>query len=255
MQAQERPAAPSLREMPEGERPIEKLWFYGPEALQTRELIALMLHTGTRSVSVLSLADQLLARFGSLEGLAEASPVELTGVRGVGKAKAARLAAACEIGRRSGRLGAQERPQIRSARDVADLVLNEMRALDREEFRAILLDNRNRVIGIRVISIGHLSAVLVHPRELFKECIRKSCASVVLVHNHPSGDPEPSVDDLRMTQRLREAGKLLGIEVLDHIIVGGTRFVSMRERGAWEPRRGGEGTAADAWEISDRSGG
>ena len=139
--------------------------------------------------------------------------------------------AALELGRRLVINSVEERPRIRSAADVAALSLPRMRDLPREEFVAFLLDTRHRVIETKTISIGHLNASLVHPRELFREGVRRSAAAMILAHNHPSGDPEPSADDVRLTRRLQEAGKLLGITVLDHVIIGDNRYVSMRERG------------------------
>jgi DNA repair protein RadC len=166
--------------------------------------------------------------------MADASVEELGQVPGMGNAKAARVLAALELGRRLVSQQGDERPQVRSAADVAGIMMPRLRDSVREEFVALLLDTKHRVIENKTISIGHLNASLVHPRELFRECVRRSAAAVILVHNHPSGDPSPSPDDLSLTKRLEEAGRLLGITVLDHVIVGDNRYISLRERGLCE---------------------
>jgi len=221
----------TIARMPKAERPRERLLTHGPQALSSRELLALVLNTGTAKRSSLALADELLVRWRDLRQLADASVEEIMQVKGVGPAKAARLLAALELGRRLVINSVEERPRIRSAADVAALSLPRMRDLPREEFVAFLLDTRHRVIETKTISIGHLNASLVHPRELSREGVRRSAAAMILAHHHPSGDPEPSADDVRLTRRLQEAGKLLGITVLDHVIIGDNRYVSMRERG------------------------
>lgn len=221
----------SIRELPLVERPREKLLARGVRNLEQRDLIAILLNSGTRSLSALALADLLLAQFRSLPALAEASVEELIALHGIGEAKAVRLSAAFELGRRVHRMAGELRPTIRSAQDAVELLQDSMRRLDREEFRAILLDVKNRVLEVETISVGHLTGALVHPREVFKKAIRRSSAAVILVHNHPSGDPTPSVDDIRVTRRLVEAGKLLGIDVLDHIILGDSRYTSLKEQG------------------------
>lgn len=222
---------PTIRELPYNERPREKLIRQGTRALASRDLLALILGHGTTSLSALGLADQLLAAFDSLEGLADASVEELQTIQGVGEAKAARVCAAFEIGRRLVQRQHPQRNTVQCAADVADMFQNSMRDLDREEFHAVLLDTKHRVIGVHLISVGHLNGTLVHPREVFKKAIRRSSESIIVVHNHPSGDPTPSNEDIAVTRRLRSAGTLLGIELLDHIIVGGTRYVSLRQEG------------------------
>lgn len=218
-----------IRELPDSERPREKLLWRGPQALEPRDLLAIVLRTGRAGASALMVADELLAQFGSLQGLGTAAPEELAKVPGVGLVKATQLAAAFELGRRSG--GRWRGRIIRGPDDAAHLLMPEMRHLDREEFRAILLDTRHQVIAVHTVSIGHLSGTLVHPRELFKECIRRSSAALIVAHNHPSGDPSPSADDLVLTRRLVEAGHLLGIEVLDHLVLGDNRYISLKEQG------------------------
>ena len=224
---------PVMRELPDVERPREKLLKFGARKLDNRDLLALLLGTGTRAVSALGLADRLLARFGSLEGVLTASVEELVDQRGVGTAKAALLAAACEAGRRLRSEPRRLDQPIRTASDVARHMFSFLHGLDREEVWVLLLDTKNRVLGTHVVSVGHLSGAPVHPRELFKEAVRRSAAAVVVVHNHPSGDPTPSPDDIALTRRLRQAGEVLGIEVLDHVILAGDEHVSLREMGAW----------------------
>lgn len=224
---------PVMRELPDDERPREKLLRYGARALDNRDLLALLLGTGTRSLSALGLADRLISRFGSFSGVLTASVEELIAQRGVGIAKATLLVAAAEAARR---LAAEPRhfdTPIRSAADVARHMLSLMRRLDREEVWVLLLDVKRRVLGTHLVAVGHLTGAPVHPRELFKEAVRRSAAAVIVVHNHPSGDPTPSPEDWALTQRLRQAGEILGIELLDHVIVGDKSYVSLRETGPW----------------------
>lgn len=220
-----------IRDLPVSERPREKLLRYGAKALSNQELLALLLGTGTATENVLDLATQLLARAGGLQGLANMSVEELQSVKGIGPAKAAAIQAALHLGIRMRETSRRVGALIRSPQDVADLLMGEMKQLDREYFRIVLLDTKHRVIDIPVISIGSLNASIVHPREVFKECIRRSSSSVIMVHNHPSGDPEPSEDDIAVTERMVAAGELLGIAVLDHVIIGDNVFVSFFARG------------------------
>ncbi|MGH2403217.1 MAG: RadC family protein [bacterium] len=222
----------SVKLLPRQERPRERLLRCGPEGLSSPELVALLLGTGTRRAGATELAGHLLASFGSLEALSLARPDELDRVEGIGPAKASSLLAAFELGRRISTAPPARRPIIRTPADVAALVGPQMRYLDREHFRAVLLNVRHEVLDVTSVAVGGLDSAPIHPREVFKDAIRRSAAAIILVHNHPSGTPEPSGDDLRITTRLQEAGRVVGIEVLDHIIVGDGRFVSLRERGA-----------------------
>lgn len=218
-----------IKDLPVQERPRERLLQYGPEYLSNRELLAILLQTGTKDQSVFGLVDQLLAHFGSLRSLAGASFEEMSVIKGIGPAKASQVLAAFEMAKRLSNSNLEVKEVIRSPQDAATIVMDEMRLLDREHFVILMLNTKHAVVARKVVSIGHLSASLVHPRELFKDIIKKSSAAVILVHNHPSGDPTPSEDDIRVTKRLCEAGELLGIQVLDHIIVGDKSYLSFCE--------------------------
>ena len=196
------------------------------------ELLCVLLSGGTGSLPVIEVGSALLDRFGSLSGILREPPSGLMRVRGVGKRIAARIRAARDLGRR---FWATERhaPKLylSGPDDVAELLLQEMSGLDREHFRAILLDTKNRILGLRTISIGSLNSSVVHAREVFKAAVSESAQAIVLVHNHPSGLPEPSREDLAVTDRLVEAGRILGIEILDHVVLGTQGFVSLKELG------------------------
>ncbi|MBI3942212.1 MAG: DNA repair protein RadC [Chloroflexi bacterium] len=220
-----------IRDLPDGERPRERLATYGPSALSTAELLAILLRVGIQGENVISLATRLISTFGGLRGLARASFTDLCNVRGLGQAKAAQLKAALEIGYRMQWEAPEERPQIKNPTDVANLLMLEMSALDHEQLRVILLDTKNRVMAVHTIYKGSLNASMIRISELFRDAIKANAASVVIVHNHPSGDPTPSTEDVRVTVQIIQAGKLLDIEVLDHIVLGYQRYVSLKERG------------------------
>lgn len=222
---------PTIKELPEDIRPRERLLKEGAEALSDIELLAILLRTGFREATALDLASLLMARFKNLHQLVDATVEELSEVKGVGLAKASQVKAALELARRLSQFSGPPRPAVKSPDDAAGLVMEEMRRLDREHFRALLLNTKNQVIGVDKVSVGTLNSSAVHPRELFRNAIRKSAASVILVHNHPSGDPTPSREDLDITRRLVEAGKIIGIEVLDHIIIGDNKFISFKAKG------------------------
>ena len=220
-----------VRELPPDERPRERLKRLGPEALTTSELIAILFRTGSRKSGAQDVAQRLLARFGDLERLARASLEELCEVEGVGEVKAMEVKAALELGRRLAGFTGEEKPVIRSPEDASALFMSDFTGLDKEHFRAVLLNTKNHVLKTVEISVGSLDSSLVHPRECFRPAVAASAASIILLHNHPSGDPEPSADDIAITKRLKEAGKNLGIDVLDHIIFGHGTFVSLKEKG------------------------
>jgi DNA repair protein RadC len=221
---------PMIRDMPESERPRERLRSYGANALSTSELLAILLRTGVRGENVVQLAMRLLSDHRGLSGLAKASFDELEELKGVGPAKVTQLKAAFELGRRLLVEAPDERPQIRSPADAANLVMLEMGLLDQEHLRLILLDTKNRVLEMPTIYIGNLNTSVIRVGELFRQALRVNCAGMIVVHNHPSGDPTPSPEDVRVTERIVEAGKLLDIDVLDHLVIGWQRYVSLKER-------------------------
>ncbi len=220
-----------IRELPADERPRERLKQSGPSSLSNSELLAIILRTGSAAENVLGLASRLLTKFGGLAGLSKASFGELCAERGVGQAKAAQLKAALELGKRISSTPVDEKTTVRTPQDVTDLLMAEMALLDSEHLRVVLLDSKNHVISVSEVYKGNVNASLIRPAELFREAVRENCPAVIVVHNHPSGDPEPSPDDIRVTEQIVEAGKTLDIEVLDHIIIGNGRYASLKERG------------------------
>ncbi|MGE5371484.1 MAG: RadC family protein [Solirubrobacterales bacterium] len=217
----------AIKDLPGEMRPRERLAAQGVETLTESELLALLLGSGYRDKSALELADELLIHHHGLRFVKTMSYEELRAVKGIGEAKASRLQAAAELGRRLARQ-TLDSDVITGPEDAARLVMEDMRFLDREHFRCLLLNRKNRVLSQETISVGGLSSSAAHPREIFKPAIQRSAASVILVHNHPSGDPTPSADDIEITKRLTEAGRLLGIDVLDHLIIGDGRYVSLK---------------------------
>lgn len=222
---------PMIRDLPKGERPRERLLHFGAGALSTAELLAIILRVGASGENVMRVAEKMLARHAGLPGLAQATIHELCEDKGVGEAKAIQVKAALELGRRLLVAAPHERPQVRAPADAANLLLAEMSLLAQEHLRTVLLDTRNRVISIPTIYVGSLNAASIRVGEVFREAIRSNCAALIVVHNHPSGDPTPSPEDIQVTRLLVEAGSLLSIDVLDHLIIGQQRFVSMKERG------------------------
>ncbi len=226
-----RRARRSVRELPLCERPRERLISHGPAALSGPELLAVLWGTGGRSASSVELGVDVLARHGSLTELARADALELAGVPGIGSARAAQLLAAFELGRRSAAGVNGSRWVVRAPRDVADRLTPEMAHLEREELRVLLLNTKNVIQRATTIYVGNVSAALVRVAELFRDAVRIHATGVIVVHNHPSGDPEPSPDDLHLTAEAIAAGRLLDICVLDHIILARDAYVSLRDRG------------------------
>ncbi len=221
-----------IRNWPAQERPRERLHAAGASALSTRELLAIIIGSGTERQSAVDVAGRLLHDHdGSLRQLAASSAGQIKAVPGIGPAVAARLMAALELGRRMAREGAGDRPRIRGPRDVYDLCAPAMQDAKQEEFRVLLLNTQHAVVRELVVTRGTLDASVVHPREVFRAAIVESAAAVILVHNHPSGDPTPSREDREVTDQLAEAGRLIGIAVLDHIVIGEGRYVSFVEAG------------------------
>lgn len=214
------------------DRPREKLERVGAGGLGDNELLAIVLGHGVPRTSALELANAVLAVVGGLHGLARATSDDLRRVPGIGDARAAQLIAAIEAGRRTLFRGRRERVQIRSARDAAELLVPEFGARPVEQFGVMLLDTKHRVLRTTLLSVGTLDASIVHPREVFREAASGGAAAIVVFHNHPSGDPTPSGDDVALTRRLITAGELMGIAVLDHVIVAENAFFSLQERGS-----------------------
>jgi DNA repair protein RadC len=235
----------AIRELPVAERPRERLELRGPAGLTSAELIALVWGSGTRGRSAVDLAGDALARHDGLTALARASEFELRTIPGVGAAKAAQLIAAFELGRRMLADWPAARPTIRSPRDLADRLILQMGRLEREELRVVLLDTKNHVLRITTVYQGNVSSSLVRVGELYRDAVRLDASGVILVHNHPSGDPTPSPDDLHLTAAALAAGRLLDIQLLDHLVIGHDAFVSLRDRGVAFDRPEPRARAAD----------
>lgn len=221
-----------IKELPADERPRERLLALGADALSTSELLAIILRTGRRQRNARELAAELVHRFGGLQGVAKASIDELCAVDGIGQAKAVQLKAAFALGSRLTASRGPERAEVRSSRDVVALVGDEMRLYEQERFKILLLDTKNRLIRDETVSVGTLNASLVHPREVFRSAIRASSAAVIVCHNHPTGDCAPSRDDHETTRRIKEAGELVGIRLLDHVIIGDGDYYSFKDNDA-----------------------
>ena len=218
-----------IRDLPVDLRPRERMVYAGPGALNDAELLAIILRVGTGGENVIRMAERLLTKFGSIAGLAQATLDELADQHGMGQAKATQIKAALELGKR---LAATPngRAQVRSPSDVANLLMVEMGLLEQEHLRTVLLDTKNYVMRVSNVYVGSLNSAAVRVGEIFREAIRANCASMIVVHNHPSGDPTPSPEDVRVTEMLVAAGQLLDIEVLDHLVIGRNCYVSLKER-------------------------
>jgi DNA repair protein RadC len=221
----------TVHDLPLSERPRERLLKLGSEALSAQEVLAVILGRGTKGESVMMTSQKLLSRFGSLKGVANASVEELVQTSGIGLAKATQIKAALELSRRlEADTGQTPRPILRSPEDVVAEVRSQLKGKKKEHFLVLCLDTRNRLANRRLVSMGSLDTSIVHPREVFKEAVSSCAASVVFAHNHPSGDPEPSKEDIELTKRLARAGEIIGIDVLDHIIICDNGFVSLKSR-------------------------
>ena len=220
-----------IRDLHESDRPRERLTALGPQALSNAELIAILLRVGVTGESAVHVGQRLLNKFGGLTGLHRAPLADIKKQHGLGDAKAAQIKAAIELGRRLTLEAPEERPSINSPADAAALVSYEMSALEQEQLRVILLDRRNRVLETVEVYKGSVNSSQVRIGEVFKEAVRKNASAVVVIHNHPSGDPTPSPDDVAVTRAIVQAGKLLDVEVLDHLVIGQGKWVSLKERG------------------------
>jgi len=220
----------TVHDLPTPERPRERLKRFGPEALSAQELLALIIGRGVSKKSVMTIAQELLTRFGNIKAISEASLEELSQIKGIGLAKAAQIKACFELGKRQDLEPELKDFDIKDPQSVVKAIRASIKDKAKEHFKLILLNARNKIIGISTVSIGSLNASIVHPREVFKDAIMHNAYSVVLAHNHPSGDTEPSEDDLMITKKLVESGKILGVEVTDHLIVTKNGYFSFKEK-------------------------
>ena len=224
-----------IKSLPEEERPVEKAILAGAQCLSNAELLAVILGSGTKEKSAIGLAEEVLAQgSGGLAELADCTAQELTKSHGVGQFKAARILASVELGKRIATRPRQKRVSADDADQVAALFMEDMRYSKRETFKALLLNAKGEIISIETVSVGELTSTLVHPREVFHQAVKKSAAAILFVHNHPSGDPTPSAEDFKTTQMLVECGNLLRIKVVDHLIIGDGRYVSMQGMGCMQ---------------------
>lgn len=220
-----------ITDLHQSDRPRERLASLGPQALSNAELIAILLRVGVPGENAVQVGQRLLQTFGGIAGIHRAPFVDLINQHGIGEAKAAQLKAAVELGRRLTLESPDERPTINSPADAAALVQYEMAALEQENLRVMLLDRRNRVLEVTDLYRGSVSSAQVRVGEIFREAIRKNASALIVIHNHPSGDPTPSPDDVALTRAIVQAGKMLDVDVLDHLVIGQGRWVSLKERG------------------------
>lgn len=219
-----------IKSLPENERPVEKVLRYGVKSLSNAELIALILHTGTRSKSAIGLAEEVLGSCQKgISGFGNCELEELMRIEGIGKTKGCTILAAVELGKRISAASAGEHICLDSSETVAGLFMEELRYEKKEYFKSVLVNTKGEIITIDQVSVGELSSTVVHPREVFSAAVKKSAAAIIFVHNHPSGDPTPSREDVETTRRLIDSGNLLGIKVLDHIIIGDGRYSSLKD--------------------------
>ena len=220
-----------IKDLDQSERPRERLAMMGAQVLSTAELLAVLLRVGVEGENAIQVGQRLLKEFNGLSGLQQATYTEICNQHGVGRAKAAQIKAAIDLGRRLAIKPSEDRVIVHSPEDAADLVQYDMSSLEQEQLRVLLLNTRNHVLGVRTIYQGSLNSSQVRVGELFRPAIRENAAAIIVVHNHPSGDPSPSPDDVAITKAIVNAGKLLDIQVLDHLIIGRGRFISLNRRG------------------------
>ncbi|MCH5135741.1 RadC family protein [Clostridium thailandense] len=220
-----------IMDLPTNERPRERLLRYGVEALSNSELLAIILRSGSKKESILNLSSRIIKENGGLNGLLNCTIDDFMSLHGVGRAKATQLIALSELSKRFKSYKDGDEYRIVKPDDAANLVMEDMRHLKQEHLKVIMLNTKNVVIFIKDVSVGSLNSSIVHPREVFCDAIRKNSASIVICHNHPSGDPTPSNEDINVTHRLEECGKLLGIDLLDHIVIGNGAYISLKQKG------------------------
>lgn len=221
-----------IMDIPESERPKEKLLTYGADTLNNSELLAIILRTGTRTENVIDLSERLLKEMDGLDGILDASVGDITSIKGIKSGKASQILALAELFKRFKTLRSGKREiRISSPSDLVDVLEGEMSCLNQEVLKVVLLNTKNCIIGVKDIFKGSLNSSIVHPREIFKAAINKNSASIIICHNHPSGDPAPSKEDINITLRIKECGSIIGIHLLDHIIIGKNKYISLKEEG------------------------
>lgn len=221
-----------INDMPLNERPMERFVKFGAEGLSNAELLAILLRTGTRGENIISISTRLLSEVDGLDGLLNISLDDVKKIKGIKTVKACQLMAMIELFKRFNTLRSQRQEyKITSPKDVADLLINEMNSLNQEVLKLILLNTKNVIIGVKDVFKGSLNTSIVHPREIFSEAVKKGSANIIICHNHPSGDPVPSKEDINLTVRLKKCGELMGIGLLDHIIIGNNKYISLKEKG------------------------
>ncbi|NLK94418.1 MAG: DNA repair protein RadC [Clostridiales bacterium] len=222
----------NILDFPSEERPIEKLLLFGPESLNNTELLAIILGKGTKGDNAISLSEKIISKLGGINNIIDVNYNDVTSIKGVKRVKASQIIALGELFKRFNALRANiQKYKIQSPIDVSKLLMAEMSSLNQEILKLLVLNSKSQIIKVRDVFKGTLNTSIVHPREIFKEAIKHSGASIIICHNHPSGDPTPSQDDINITRRIKESGKIIGIELIDHIIIGENKYISLKEQG------------------------
>lgn len=220
-----------IKDLPENERPRERLLRYGPEMLSNVELLAVLLGCGSKNENIMSLSSRIIHKKGGLSGIMKSSLEDFVDIKGIGNAKASKLLAVIELSKRLNSFKDGDNYKISNSKDAASLVMGEMQSLNQENLVVVMLNTKNIVINVKTVFVGSLNSSIVHPREVFSDAIKKSSASIIICHNHPSGDPSPSEEDIKVTYRLSKCGEILGIDLLDHLIIGNGKYISLKEKG------------------------
>ncbi len=221
-----------INDLPQNERPMEKMIKLGAESLSNAELIAILLRTGTKGENIIALSTRLLSELNGLDGILTANLEDTKKIKGIKNVKACQIIAISELFKRFKTLKSQANDfKVSSPKDVAQFLINEMEFEDQEVLKLILLGTKNNIISIKNVFKGGLNSSVVHPREIFREAVKVGCANIIIAHNHPSGDPTPSREDINISIRIKECGEIMGIKLLDHIIVGKSKYVSLKEKG------------------------